>query len=83
MRSKHRRYLPQEPREIDESYDNRLARSVCPPYYQRLERMLAGMFARKAVRLNEVSDRIRELLFEVDISYDDDAFHRFHLTNLQ
>ena len=41
MRSKHRRYLPQEPREIDESYDNRLARSVCPPYYQRLERMLA------------------------------------------
>ena len=44
MRSKHRRYLPQEPREIDEAYDNRLARSVCPPYYLRLERMLSGRF---------------------------------------
>jgi hypothetical protein len=30
MRKKHRRYLPQEPREQDESYDNRLARSVLP-----------------------------------------------------
>ena len=46
MRRRHRRYLPQEPRELDESYDNRLARSVCPPYYQRLERMLAGMLTR-------------------------------------
>jgi hypothetical protein len=41
MRRKHRRYLPQEPREQDESYDNRLARSVVPPYYHRLERVLA------------------------------------------
>ena len=32
MRRKHRRYLPQEPRELDESYDNRLARSVVAPY---------------------------------------------------
>jgi hypothetical protein len=31
MRKKHRRYLPQEPREQDESYDNRLARSVVAP----------------------------------------------------
>jgi hypothetical protein len=30
MRKKHRRYLFQEPRELDESYDNRLARSVVP-----------------------------------------------------
>jgi hypothetical protein len=51
MRKKHRRYLPQEPRELDESYDNRLARSVVAPYYQRLERMLAGMLTRKPVRL--------------------------------
>lgn len=71
MRSKHRRYLPQEPREIDESYDNRLARSVCPPYYQRLERMLAGMLTRKPVRLNEVSDTIREQLFDVDLQGND------------
>ena len=66
MRRKHRRYLPQEPRELDESYDNRLARSVCPPYYQRLERMLAGMLTRKPVRLEDTSDVITEQLFDVD-----------------
>ena len=71
MRKKHRRYLPQEPRELDESYDNRLARSVCPPYYQRLERMLAGMLIRKPVRLNEVTDTIREQLFDVDLQGND------------
>ena len=32
MRRKHRTYLPQEPRELDESYDARLVRSTCPPY---------------------------------------------------
>ena len=71
MRRRHRRYLPQEPRELDESYDNRLARSVCPPYYQRLERMLAGMLTRKPVRLNDVSDTIRENLFDVDLQGND------------
>lgn len=67
MRKKHRRYLPQEPRELDESYDNRLARSVVPPYYQRLERMLAGMLTRKPVRLKDTADIIREQLFDVDM----------------
>ena len=71
MRRKHRRYLPQEPRELDESYDNRLARSVCPPYYQRLERMLAGMLTRKPVRLDDTSDTIREQLFDVDLQGND------------
>jgi hypothetical protein len=71
MRRKHRRYLPQEPREQDESYDNRLARSVCPPYYQRLERMLAGMLTRKPVRLDDVQDVIREQLFDVDLAGND------------
>jgi hypothetical protein len=71
MRRKHRRYLPQEPRELDESYDNRLARSVCPPYYARLERMLAGMLTRKPVRLNDTSDTIREQLFDVNLMGDD------------
>lgn len=71
LRTKHRRYLPQEPREQDESYDNRLARSVCPPYYIRLERMLAGMLTRKPVRLNDVADVIRENLFDVDLQGDD------------
>ena len=71
MRRRHRRYLPQEPRELDESYDNRLARSVCPPFYLRLERMLAGMLTRKPVRLNETSDEIRESLFNVDLQGND------------
>ncbi|MGI9313562.1 MAG: DUF4055 domain-containing protein [Luminiphilus sp.] len=67
MRRKHRRYLPQEVRELDESYDRRLARSVCPPFVQRLERMLAGMLSRKPVRLNDTSDQIREQLFDIDL----------------
>jgi len=71
MRRKHRRYLPQEPRELDESYDNRLARSVCPPFYQRLERMLAGMLTRKPVRLDDTADIIREQLFDVDLQGND------------
>jgi hypothetical protein len=71
MRRKHRRYLPQEPREQDESYDNRLARSVVPPYYQRLERLLAGMLTRKPVRLIDTSDTIREQLFDVDLNGND------------
>ena len=71
IRKKHRRYLPQEPRELDESYDNRLSRSVCPPYYQRLERMLAGMLTRKPVRLDDVTDTIREQLFDVDMQGND------------
>ena len=71
MRSKHRTYLMQEPRELDESYDNRLARSVCPPYYIRLERMLAGMLTRKPVRLNDTSDDIRLQLFDVDLMGND------------
>ena len=71
MRSKHRKYLMQEPRELDESYDNRLARSVCPPYYIRLERMLAGMLTRKPVRLNDTSDDLRTQLFDVDLMGND------------
>ena len=71
MRQKHRRYLPQEPREQDESYDNRLARSICPPYYQRLERLLAGMLTRKPVRLVDTSDTITEQLFDVDLNGND------------
>jgi len=71
MRKKHRRYLPQEPRELDESYDNRLARSVVSPYYQRLERMLAGMLTRKPVRLDDTADTIQEQLFDVDLQGND------------
>ena len=61
----------QEPRELDESYDNRLIRSTLAPYYVRLERMLAGMLTRKPVRLTDVSDLIREQLFDVDLQGND------------
>jgi len=80
MRRKHRRYLPQEPRELDESYDNRLARSVCPPYYIRLERMLAGMLTRKPVRLDDTADVIREQLFDVNLMGDDLNVWTFDIT---
>ena len=43
IRKKHRRYLPQEPRELDDQYDNRLARSV-----------VAGFDAVVALRLQEM-----------------------------
>ena len=71
IRKGHRKFLPQEPRELDESYDNRLQRSVLAPYYVRLERMLAGMLTRKPVRLDDVSDQIREQLFDVDLQGND------------
>ena len=71
IRSEHRKYLPQQPREQDDSYDIRVARSVCHPYFLRLERMLAGMLTRKPVRLTDVPDSVREDLFDVDLEGND------------
>ena len=71
MNRKGHKYLPQMPRELDESYEFRREASVCPPYYQRLERMLAGMLIRKPVRLENVSDRIEQELFDVDLNGND------------
>ena len=71
IRKGHRKYLPQEPRELDEAYDNRLMRSTLAPYYARLERMLAGMLTRKPVRLEDVSDVVTEQLFDVDLQGND------------
>jgi hypothetical protein len=71
IRGKHRRFLPQEPRETDLSYQNRLNRSVLAPYYMRLERMLAGMLTRKPVRLDDVPDVMREQLFDADLQGND------------
>ena len=71
IRKGHRKYLPQEPRELDEAYDNRLMRSTLAPYYVRLERMLAGMLTRKPVRLEDVSDDVTEQLFDVDLQGND------------
>ena len=67
IRKKHRKYLPQEPRELDESFDARLQRSCLQPYFTRIERLLAGMLTRKPVRLTDVSDVITEHLFDVDL----------------
>ena len=62
IRSEHRKYLPQEARETDDSYDVRLSRSTVVPYLQRIEKMLSGMLVRKPVRLDDVSDLVREQL---------------------
>ena len=82
IRRRHRKFLPQEPRELDESYDRRLYTSICPPFYQRLERMLAGMLTRKPVRLNDTSDQIREQLFNVDLRGNDLNVWTYETTRL-
>ena len=71
IRSAHRKYLPQEARETDDSYDVRLSRSTVVPYLQRIEKMLSGMLVRKPVRLDDVSDVVREQLFDVDLEGND------------
>lgn len=67
IRAKHRKYLPQMEREDERSYDRRLSRSVCPPYYERIEKLLAGMLIRKPIRTNDVPPRITEDLFDIDM----------------
>ena len=67
IRSEHRKYLPQLEREVDDSYDRRLSRSTVVPYLQRIEKMLSGMLVRKPLRLDDVSDLVREQLFDVDL----------------
>lgn len=71
MQAASKLYLPQEPKEDDTSYKARLARSVCPPYFLRLEQMLSGMLTRKPIRLDNVPDLVREHLFDVDLSGSD------------
>ena len=71
IRSEHRKYLPQQPREQDDSYDVRLSRSTVVPFVQRIEKMLSGMLVRKPIRLDDVSDLVREQLFDVDLDGND------------
>ena len=71
MQAAGRTYLPQEPAEDEAAYRSRLARSVCPPYAERLVAMLAGMLTRKPVRLDDVPDVIREQLFDTDLAGSD------------
>lgn len=65
------KWLPQEPKESDDSYQARLKGSICPPYMLRLEQMLAGMITRKPIRLDRVSDVITEHLYDVDLQAND------------
>jgi hypothetical protein len=67
MQAAGRTYLPQQPDEEDDSYAIRLANSICPPYYLRLEQMLAGMLTRKPVRLNSVPDEMQEHFLNIDM----------------
>lgn len=71
IRQGHRKFLPQFPREADESYDVRLSKAVLAPFYKRLELLLAGMLTRKPVRLTDVSDQVTEQLFDVDLQGND------------
>ena len=71
IRSENRKYLPQETREADDSYQARLSRSTVVPYLQRIEKMLSGMLVRKPIRLDDVSDLVREQLFDVDLEGND------------
>lgn len=64
-------WLPKEPKESEDSYRIRLAQSVLPPYYGRMESMLAGMLTRKPIRLENVPDQITEHLFDVDLQGND------------
>lgn len=64
-------WLPKEPKEGEDSYRIRLAQSVLPPYYSRMEAMLAGMLTRKPIRLENVPDQITEHLFDVDLQGND------------
>ena len=67
MQAAGKTYLPQEPRESEESYEIRLANSVCPPYYLRLEQMMAGMLTRKPVRLDNVPEQMMEHFSNIDM----------------
>ena len=71
IRAGHRKFLPQFPREADDSYDVRLSKAVLSPFYKRLELLLAGMLTRKPVRLTDVSDQVTEQLFDVDLEGND------------
>lgn len=65
------KWLPQEPKESNDSYVARLRSSVCPPYLQRLEQMLAGMITRNPIRLDAVADVVTEHLYDVDLQQND------------
>jgi hypothetical protein len=66
LRSGGTKWLPQEPREDDASYQRRLQGSVCPPYFKNVLHMLAGMLTRVPLKLDGVVDEILQHLYDVD-----------------
>lgn len=66
MRDGRTKWLPQEPREEDASYERRLQSSVCPPYFKNVLHMLAGMLTRVPLKLDGVVDQILEHLYDCD-----------------
>ena len=71
IREGQRLYLPLEERESLDAYNRRLNRSIVVPFVQRIERMLSGMLVRKPLKLIDISDTVREQLFDVDLEGND------------
>lgn len=46
------RYLPQQPMELDDSYQGRVDRSVFSPFFQRVARTAVGLILRKPIYLD-------------------------------
>jgi hypothetical protein len=51
LRANSHRYLPQQPRELDDAYKGRVSRSVFSPYFGRLARTAVGLILRKPIHL--------------------------------
>ena len=51
LRDQSEKYLPQEPREDDDAYETRVARSVLSPYTSRLIETAAGAILRKPIHI--------------------------------
>jgi hypothetical protein len=67
IRQRRQEFLPQEPRESDLAFDNRLNRSVLSPYLVRLQQLITGLVLRKEVALDEVSDQFLEHAYNVNL----------------
>jgi len=52
LRQNASRYLPQQPMELDASWQGRVSRSVFSPYFQRVVRTAVGLILRKPVVLD-------------------------------
>ena len=56
LRQNAARYLPQQPMELDASWQGRVSRSVFSPYFQRVVRTAVGLILRKPVVLDGGDD---------------------------